>query len=93
MLSNYDEAINCYSEAMTKEINIMNVGLLKRAIAFIEIKHYEDALDDLQALIANDPYNSEAFYFKGFILEKKSKKYGSKYSLISIKIFANTLNA
>lgn len=73
MLGEYDEAINCYSEAMSKEISVLNVALLKRAIAYIELKNYDEALDDLQALISNDPLNSEAFYFKGFILSKKSK--------------------
>jgi Flp pilus assembly protein TadD, contains TPR repeats len=58
---------------MGKDLSVLNTGLLKRAIAFIEIKHYEDALDDLNALITNDPTNSEAHYFRGFILEKKGK--------------------
>ena len=72
MLSEYEEAIGCYTEAMSKEIGVLNVALLKRAIAFIELKSYDDALEDLQNLLDNDPTHSEAYYFKGFILEKKS---------------------
>ena len=73
MLGEYDEAITCYTEAMSKEIGVLNVALLKRAIAYIEQRHLDDALDDLETLITNDPANSEAFYFKGLVLEKRSK--------------------
>ena len=54
------------------QVFMPRVALLKRAIAYIDLKHIEEALRDLENLIQNDPTNSEAHYFRGTLLEKKS---------------------
>jgi tetratricopeptide (TPR) repeat protein len=70
-LGAFDEAVNCFTEAINREPAIINSALLKRAITYIELKHNEEALADLDTLIVNDPINSEAHYFRGTLLEKK----------------------
>lgn len=47
MLSEYNEAISCYTEAANKQKPLARVALLKRALALTELKKYDEALTDL----------------------------------------------
>lgn len=51
MLGKYEEAVQNYSIAISTEANLASVALLKRGIAFIELKAYENALDDFDQVV------------------------------------------
>ena len=51
MLSEYEEAIRSYTEAVSVQKALVKIALLKRAITFTEIKNYDAAVDDLNAVI------------------------------------------
>ena len=71
MMGEYNEAAYAYSQAAKVQDALSGVALLKRAIALTELKRYDEALEDLKLVIAQDPKHSEAFYFKGLVLSKK----------------------
>ncbi len=86
MMGEYNEAVYAYSQASKTQEALIPVALLKRAIAFTELKRYDEALSDLKTVrkiiifilnlfflkvIEQDPKHSEAFYFKGLVLSKK----------------------
>lgn len=43
---------------------------MKRAVLFIETQKYQEAKNDIAMMLDEDPANSEALYFKGFIQSK-----------------------
>jgi hypothetical protein len=53
-------------------------AVMKRAVLFIETQKYQEAKNDIALMLKEDPGNSEALYFKGFIQSKQGK-----YSAIS----------
>ena len=55
MLGKYEEAIHNYSIAISVEANLASVAVLKRGIAYIELKSYENALDDFDNVIISKP--------------------------------------
>ena len=73
-MGEFQKAIDLYTEAFQKEEIIAKVAVLKRAITYIEAKQYDQAQIDLAAILQDDPGNSEAFYFKGLLYYKQSKK-------------------
>lgn len=51
MLLEYREAIACYTEAIKLKTSLSRAVLLKRAIALTELKHYNEAINDLNAVL------------------------------------------
>jgi len=66
-MNKYEEAIDIYTKAIKTEKFIRMASLLKRAITYIDVKKYEEAMIDLVWVLVDDPINSEAYYFKGLI--------------------------
>ncbi|EGR32790.1 hypothetical protein IMG5_070720, partial [Ichthyophthirius multifiliis] len=72
-LKKFNEAIEIYSFTIKLDQNICKIALQKRAVCYIEFKHFDQARNDLNSLLQSDPTNSEAFYFKGILLIKENK--------------------
>ncbi|KAL4437922.1 hypothetical protein ABPG74_001093 [Tetrahymena malaccensis] len=70
-MGEYDKAINLYTQALEKEEIIAKVAVLKRAITYLEAKQFDQAKEDLQKILNDDPQNSEAYYFKGMLHYKQ----------------------
>lgn len=56
----------------------------------MELKRYELAFEDINEILSSDPENSEAHYFKGFLLNKQStdfliKNFKMKLSFVTNK--------
>jgi len=67
----YDKAIEMYTLSLAKEEVTPKTVILKRAIAYTCAEQYDKALHDLETILAEDPCNSEAFYFKGSLFLKQ----------------------
>ncbi len=80
MLGEYSESVKCYTKAINTPL--LEVALLKRAIANTELKQYGPAIEDLKKVIELDPKHSEAYYFKGLILSKQGKKKKKRISIV-----------
>lgn len=66
-------AAECYSAAILHEDSMKRQALIKRTLLYIEMKAYDLALEDIEALLEIDATDSEAYYFRGFVQTKKSK--------------------
>ncbi len=69
-MGQYGEAAKIYTKAMECENFVQSAALLKRAISYIENKDLDEAMNDLNEVLEQDPINSEAFYFKGLLYYK-----------------------
>ena len=70
LIERYDDAKSIYSVALKIKNN--SSILLRRAICNMQLKKFGVAFDDINELLAIDPENSEALYFKGLIYNKQS---------------------
>jgi hypothetical protein len=50
MLSEYSEAVDSYTEASVSQKSLSKIAILKRALALIELKRYQEALLDLDSV-------------------------------------------
>lgn len=51
MLTEYNEAVECYSKAIEVNPPLARIALLKRALAYTELKRYDEATQDLDEVI------------------------------------------
>ena len=59
-----------YSKSIEAKDLLGITALLKRAICYIEFNNFEQGLLDLQRVLDLDTSSSEAYYYKGIILQK-----------------------
>lgn len=65
-IQKFDDAAELYSKAL--KLNPLDLAiLLKRAITYIEHNRLQLAKEDLDEIIRQDPYNSEADLFRGLV--------------------------
>lgn len=50
------------------------VAILKRAVTYSEAKEFVLAKRDIDAILAIDPTDSEAYYLSGMMFQKQSKQ-------------------
>lgn len=51
MMAEFDEAVTAYTDAVNLQSPLARIALLKRAIALTELKRYNEAICDLDAVL------------------------------------------
>ncbi|CAD8212992.1 unnamed protein product [Paramecium pentaurelia] len=66
-------SVQACTQAIECQDSSFRQALIKRTLLYIDLKEYDLALQDIQAVLEEDYCDSEALYIKGFICTKKNQ--------------------